>query len=356
MTTCPRNHLFLAFFLASSTLATIPAAKAQSELSDRFECMIAQMSFMPIVDDLGTAAKTDNTTTVGQKVYGNAASPSAYWIAQSSSAVATLVSETSDPVLKRELQQLGDEIDKQKGHARFVSSPVLAHNLTQVYNWLQTHCPTTNKTSPTAQPSAMSGADMGPGLTSVTPAVRPGPIAKPIPVTREASDAPGMPLFSEINPANAAILLSAKGIQLVSTPTPADIQVIFDPNGPYGALLFKEMQAAYPFLPVRWVPVGVFGNNSIEKTATLLASTDPISALETDLQQFNNHAANGSGLIVNPQAPPLPAETQRLGKAMLVWGGFTPMVVFRDSQGRWLRTGGASLVVIKSILARAASQ
>lgn len=330
--------------LAALCLTVAGPASAATGLLGNLQCVEVGLGIAPVLAGISFAS-----------VYTVSGHP-VDWASDGEKAMQDVAGEVSDLGLKQDLQVVGREIGRQQGMAKFTATPALIAGLAGINTWLKANC-AQEAGGGTGGPS-LAGLTLqtGPGLTLGAMAGKlgaVGPARRPSPVARAASDAPGVG-FAELSPGDAAILEAAKGVQMVSTPQKAEIQVIFDPDGPDGAKLYQRLRKTHAFLPVRWVPVALFGKDSAAKAAALLASSSPTSDLDQDLGHFDFSSRTGGALNAAPDAGAVPPPTRALGKAVMTWGGFTPMIVFRDAQGRWLRTGGSDAKVIDSVLARAA--
>lgn len=151
-------------------------------------------------------------------------------------------------------------------------------------------------------------------------------------------------------PATAAhVLEQARGIvtggNADATPM---FQVIFDPNAPSDAALWRNLQRLHPDLVIRWLPIAYFGKDSAAIAATMLDAADPAAALAANFAGYDSNARHG-GLRSVP-GKTLGAGQAALSAAWAQWGGYTPMLVVVDAHGHWQQTGGANPEVIDAVL------
>ena len=157
-------------------------------------------------------------------------------------------------------------------------------------------------------------------------------------------------------PATAAgVLAGARGIVTGGRANAKPVvQVIFDPNAPSDAALWRNLQRQHPELTVRWLPVGYFRKDSAALAATLLDAADPAAALAKNFDQYDRRARHGG---VQPEQGKTPDAGQAaLRAAWGGYGGYTPMIVVRDADGNAQQTGGANPEVIEAALRTARSR
>lgn len=247
-----------------------------------------------------------------------------------------LSANVSDKSIGDALYELGQQIKLQESRRPLEITPGMQAQMDHISGWLDANChPHKNEEGEQAGKKQPVG---------------PAEAAQPVP--RVPSDATGV-AFGELSANDVAILKAAEGIQL-GDPGSADVQIIFDPNGPNGARLYRYLRKVHPDLAVRWVPIAYFGKTSAAVTGILLNSRNARQDLNTDLRYYDFDRHQGGVQPGSGKADPLPSGQKRLRKAWEKWGGHTPMIVFRDQSDRWLRTGGSGKRVINSVLARAA--
>lgn len=151
-------------------------------------------------------------------------------------------------------------------------------------------------------------------------------------------------------PAPAArVLEQARGIVTGGSAGATPVfQVIFDPNAPSDAALWRNLQRLHPGLAIRWLPVAYFGKDSAAIAATMLDAADPAAALAANFEGYDSKARHG-GLQPAP-GKTLGAAQAALRSAWVQWGGYTPMLVVVDAAGHWQQTGGANPDVIDEVL------
>ena len=240
------------------------------------------------------------------------------------------------------LQKMGRQIELQEGHRPARVTPAFTAASQELGDWLDKNCkPRQAKKAEESLPGS------GTGSAGAVPATAPKPVPKIV------SDAPGV-MFGQLSAADMAVLNAARGIQMGGMPGPADIQIIFDPNAPYGARLYQQLHKTHPDLAVRWVPIAYISKNSATLAEALLTSRTPQQDLNTDLLYYNFAKRHGGVQPGSDASGTLPPEQLNLRKAWVKWGGYTPMTIFKDQSDRWLRIGGSGVKVIDSVLARAA--
>ncbi|MXP29636.1 DUF1311 domain-containing protein [Porphyrobacter algicida] len=159
-------------------------------------------------------------------------------------------------------------------------------------------------------------------------------------------------IMNTLSSGAAAVLAHASGIMVGGRPEAAPVlQVIFDPNAPSDAMLWNNLKRLHPDLPVRWLPVAYIHPDSGALAATIMAAKHPALALARNFDGYDKKARHGG---VQPTGGhDLPPAQTALRKTWIKWGGYTPMLIFRDRQGDWRQTGGADPQVIAAALARA---
>lgn len=131
------------------------------------------------------------------------------------------------------------------------------------------------------------------------------------------------------------VLSQARGITLGARGAQPAIQIVFDVNSPYGAKLFERLQKQFPDTPMRWVPVAYIHADSATLATAILASPNPAASLRGNFTHYN--AAKQDGGYTPPAGSPevvrkdfQPELRRRWAEK---WGGYTPMTVFRTTQG-----------------------
>lgn len=257
-------------------------------------------------------------------------------IAKGGKLLEDLSANVSDESLSDALYKLGRQVELQEGKWPLDFTPDMQAQMGRIDDWLDANChPHENGKGKQAEKEQPFG---------------PAEAAQPVP--RVSTDAAGV-TFGKLSANDLAILKAAKGIQL-GDPGSADIQIIFDPNAPNGARLYQYLRKIHPDLIARWVPIAYFGKTSAAVTGILLNSRNPKQDLNTDLRYYDFDRHEGGVQPGRSHSDSLPPEQKRLRKAWEKWGGYTPMIVFQDQSGRWLRTGGSGKTIINSVLARAA--
>ncbi len=152
-------------------------------------------------------------------------------------------------------------------------------------------------------------------------------------------------------PADAAALLERAGaIRTGPRDVTPLLEVIFDPNAPSDAMLWRNLQNLYPHLPLSWLPVAYIQKDSAGLSATLLSAPDPAAALDMNFRNYVTKAEHG-GLQAAP-GKTLSQVQHDLQQAWIKWGGYTPMLIVRGADGRLQQIGGADVGVIDAALAR----
>ncbi|MES1954087.1 hypothetical protein SAHY_05873 [Salinisphaera hydrothermalis EPR70] len=154
-------------------------------------------------------------------------------------------------------------------------------------------------------------------------------------------------------PADAASVLAAAGGIVTGGDAGATplFQVIFDPNAPSDAELWRHLHADHPDAVVRWLPVAYFNADSGPMAATMLAAADPAAALDANFRHYDRQTRHGA--LAPERGARLGAAQKRLLKAMSHWGGYTPMLIVTDADGTLSQTGGANAYIIDAAIARA---
>lgn len=332
----------LTLFLPLLASADVVFSKKDQEAVERMQKMVHNAKFkectkiaftMPEITYPFTMAAAATQYNIPQ------AQPKPGMFARLGKLMEQVSTQVPDHIPSDALYKIGRQMELQEGKKEAQITPELKAQMQRLNQWVNANC--------------NMGDDAGKTADASKKAKPPGPAMASKPVEKAATDAPGV-MFGQISDNDEAILESAKGIQLGDAPGSARIQVIFDPNAPYGAKLYQRMQAHHADVPVRWVPVAYIAKNSAAVASLLIHSRVPKQDLNTDLKYYDFKHQRGGVQPGNSHPAPLPEAQTRLMKAVGKWGGYTPMFVFRDQQGRWLETGGSGEKVISSVLARAA--
>ncbi|HET7314478.1 hypothetical protein [Salinisphaera sp.] len=298
----------------------------QMERSGKLEeCLQISFSMMEVMYPFSMAAAASHYDIPGTQ-------PKPGTLTEGGKLLEDLSANIADEVPSDALYKLGRQVALQEGKRPLEITPEMQAQMDRIAAWLDAHCHPQNNKKGETEPSIGSAK-----------------AAQPVP--NVSTDAPGV-AFGKLSANDAAIVKAAQGIQL-GDPGAANIQIIFDPNAPYGAKLYRYLRQAHPDLAIRWVPIAYFGKTSKAVTAILLNSRHPKRDLHTDLRYYNFDRHEGGVQPGRGHSYSLPPEQKRLRKAWEKWGGYTPMIVFCDQSGRWLRAGGSGKGVIDSVLARA---
>ncbi len=111
------------------------------------------------------------------------------------------------------------------------------------------------------------------------------------------------------------------------------VYAFVDPNCPYCHQFWEAAQKAYPHgLQVRYLMVGILGDNSVKKAAAILGAKDPHQALEENERNFQHHSG-----AIEPMAhvsAALRLQLIRHSRLMQKFGlDGTPGLVWKDAQG-----------------------
>lgn len=146
----------------------------------------------------------------------------------------------------------------------------------------------------------------------------------------------------------------AQGVTVGGQPgTPLRVQVVFDPDCPYCALLYEYMKREYPQVAVRWVPIAFLLPDSSARAGAILASSNPAASLDQDFTHydFNGLGSHGGYAIPKGKHYTLPAVNAELQRAWeYKWGGATPTVLIRNQDGTITRVLGFQTDVINRLL------
>ena len=119
-------------------------------------------------------------------------------------------------------------------------------------------------------------------------------------------------------------------------PTKKIIYVVFDANCPYCSVAYRAFkQHGGPNTEFRWVPVAYLKPDSANRAATMLDATDPVQALETNEEKFDE--ANHQGGIAAAASVPsaVASQLERNDKIMQRIGSTaTPTILWKDDAGR----------------------
>lgn len=136
----------------------------------------------------------------------------------------------------------------------------------------------------------------------------------------------------------------AQGVTIGGQPgTPLRVQVVFDPDCPYCALLYQFMKREYPSIPVRWVPIAFLLPDSGARAGAILDSPEPAASLAIDFSDydFNGLGSHGGYAIPKGKHYALPAANVELQRGWEYdWGGATPTVLIRNRDGTVTRVLG----------------
>ena len=146
--------------------------------------------------------------------------------------------------------------------------------------------------------------------------------------------------FDELPDDAWQVISHARGL-LVGGTTKTAIQIIFDPNCPYSAKLYKYLARRHPTTAVRWVPVTYFKRDSDALALSILEATSPAAALARNFSNYDAKTQHG-GYEVRSGALGSPIVNQALKREWSHWGGGTPLVVVRTPKGTVLMQGGAN--------------
>lgn len=151
-----------------------------------------------------------------------------------------------------------------------------------------------------------------------------------------------------------ASVLHARGVTVGGQRGAAPrVQVVFDPNCPYCALLYQFMQAEHPNVTVRWVPIAYLTRDSAARAGAILASSDPVASLNQDFTHyaFNGVASHGGYALPPGKHYALPAVNAQLQHAWAHdWGGGTPAVLIKNTDGTVTRVLGFERAEIERLL------
>lgn len=166
---------------------------------------------------------------------------------------------------------------------------------------------------------------------------------------------PNMDTVVDLPDSAWASLQKAQGI-VTGGPSgaPVRVQVIFDPDCPYCALLYRYFQKRHPDTAVRWVPVAYLLPDSGTRAAAILASPNPAVSLDTDLfhYNFNGKASHGGYGIPTGEHKKLHEPNVELKQYWEQWGGVTPMIFVRKNDGILVRILGYHTDIIDDLLER----
>ncbi|KEZ76399.1 hypothetical protein [Salinisphaera hydrothermalis] len=73
--------------------------------------------------------------------------------------------------------------------------------------------------------------------------------------------------------------------------------MIFDPNAPSDAELWRHLHADHPGAVVRWLPVAYFNADSGPMAATMLAAADPAAALDANFRVHRTLPGNAALIL-----------------------------------------------------------
>lgn len=153
-------------------------------------------------------------------------------------------------------------------------------------------------------------------------------------------------------PADAfEVVTSARGVQFNGAPgdTPV-LHLVCDAHCPYCAKLHVQLGTAFPDRAVRWVPIAYFRPDSAALAARILSSSDPVAALDGNYRTYDFAARRGGHHAMDGRAGMLDYEHGVLRQHWREWGGYTPMVLAPDAQGRLYRARDARPSSIRALL------
>jgi len=144
------------------------------------------------------------------------------------------------------------------------------------------------------------------------------------------------------------------GIRLGGSPgRQANIQVVCDANCPYCAKLDRTLRRDYPDVAIRWVPIAYFKPDSSTLAAAILADADPAAALDRNYRDYDAVQRRG-GYPAGPAQESLGPAHQSLKQEWRKWGGFTPMILVRGSDGRVSKAMGSGKEFLAAAIEEAA--
>lgn len=128
----------------------------------------------------------------------------------------------------------------------------------------------------------------------------------------------------------AAIETEAKGFPVGSTMSVRTVYVFFDPQCPHCAQLWQAAKPLKSQAKFVWIPVGLINKTSEAQGATLLASKDPVAAMD---QHEASILAKGGGISASGDIEPLKASIAK-NTAMFNRFGFAsvPTIVAQHAQ------------------------
>jgi len=147
------------------------------------------------------------------------------------------------------------------------------------------------------------------------------------------------------------VVTSARGIQFNGSPkdVPA-LHLVCDAHCPYCAKLHAQLATDFPERAVRWVPIAYFRADSAALAARILSSSDPVAALDGNYRTYDFAARRGGNQAMDGRAAMLDYEHGVLREHWREWGGYTPMVLASDAQGRMYRARDTKSSSIRILL------
>ncbi len=145
----------------------------------------------------------------------------------------------------------------------------------------------------------------------------------------------------------------AKGFDLGPPAVPRRAVVFFDPMCPHCALLWSSARVLVAQRPARmqWTPIAFFGSDSTGRGATILASADPVAAMDEHERRMRDKQGGIQieSAAVQAMAPLIAANTQLATRRLAI--DAVPTVVVRYASGTVVQhTGGMDLPSLARLL------
>ncbi len=119
---------------------------------------------------------------------------------------------------------------------------------------------------------------------------------------------------------------------------PRVVYIFIDPNCPFSHQLFLDSRRAVgkDGLQIRWVIVGVLHESSLGKAAAILASPDPLAALQKNENDWDFGEIPGGGIRPLPHPDAALRQTLAANFALLQRAGIDsfPVLVWRNAKGQ----------------------